>query len=142
MGRFTRRSSLLLLVVVVALGVVGFRVVPRAQGAAPALVKTAAAHILVTGAGKTLYVFALDKKGTSACTGKCAAAWPALLVPKGGKVPATMTGIPGKFGETSGTGQLTYDGAPLYTFAADKTAGSMLGQGIGGVWWAVVVPSM
>jgi len=127
------------------LGVVGFRVVPRAQGAAPALVKTAAAHILVTSAGKTLYVFALDKKGTSACTGKCATARPALLVPKGGKVPATMSGVPGTFGEImlmGGTDQLTYDGAPLYTFASDKTAGSMLGQGIGGVWWAVVVPSM
>jgi hypothetical protein len=56
-----------------------------------------------------------------------------------------MQGIPGKFGTTmrkDGTRQLTYDGAPLYTFIKDKDSGDMYGQGVvagGGYWWAVVV---
>jgi predicted lipoprotein with Yx(FWY)xxD motif len=55
-----------------------------------------------------------------------------------------MTGIPGKFGVTmrkNGAHQLTYDGAPLYTFAGDKDSGDTYGQGLfasGGFWWAVV----
>jgi predicted lipoprotein with Yx(FWY)xxD motif len=144
MRRFTRLSSLLLLVTLLALGVAGTRLVTQAQGA-PALVKTAAGAILVTASGKTLYVFALDKKGTSACTGKCAAFWPPLVVPTGSKVPAAMPGVSGKFGEImrkDGTDQLTYDGAPLYTFAKDTKPGQMNGQGVGGIWWAVACPAM
>jgi predicted lipoprotein with Yx(FWY)xxD motif len=40
-----------------------------------------------------------------------------------------------------GTRQLTYDGAPLYTFSGDTKAGQMDGQGLnvsGGYWWMVV----
>jgi predicted lipoprotein with Yx(FWY)xxD motif len=56
----------------------------------------------------------------------------------------TIAGIPGTFGvikRTDGKRQLTYDGAPLYTFAGDKNAGDMNGQGLfasGGFWWVVV----
>lgn len=144
MRPFTRLPLLLVLLVVVTVGVFGSRQVPGAQGAA-ALVKTAPGHILVTSSGMTLYIFALDRKGVSACTGKCAAIWPPLLVPAGSKVPATMAGITGKFGESAGTGgmhQLTYDGAPLYTFVKDTKPGQVNGQGVGGLWWAVVVPGM
>lgn len=144
MHRVIRLSVLPLVLGALVLGFVASSVLPRAQGAA-ALVKTSPAHILVTSSGKTLYVFAKDTKTMSMCTGKCAAFWPPLLVPMGTKVPAAMTGVMGKFGElmlTGGKAQLTYDGAPLYTFASDKKAGDMIGQGIGGLWWAVAVPGM
>lgn len=143
MRRFTRFVPLLLLGVL-APGAISARLIPGAQGAA-ALVKAAPAHMLVTSSGMTLYVYSKDQKGTSACTGKCATFWPPLMVPAGSKVGASMAGVMGTFGEITRAGgkhQLTYDGAPLYTFAADKKAGDMHGQGVGGVWWAVVVPGM
>jgi sulfocyanin len=65
-------------------------------------------------------------------------------VPKGATVPATMPGITGQFGvamRTGGTQQLTFDGAPLYTFVKDKKPGDVTGHGLyalGGYWWAVV----
>jgi predicted lipoprotein with Yx(FWY)xxD motif len=55
-----------------------------------------------------------------------------------------MAGIPGTFGvvmRTDGSRQLTYDGAPLYTFVQDKDSGDAYGQGLvaaGGYWWVVV----
>jgi predicted lipoprotein with Yx(FWY)xxD motif len=118
------------------------RVHTSAPAAAP--VKTKAAHILATSKGRTLYVFAADSKDKSACYGECAKFWPPRLVTTGTTPPAKVKGVPGTFGvftRTDGTQQLTYDGAPLYTFAGDKKAGDMNGQGLlasGGFWWAVV----
>jgi plastocyanin len=108
-------------------------------------VRLATAHVLTTPAGLTLYVFAADPKGKSTCYATCAKYWPPLLVAKGTSVAASMTGVTGTFGTTTrtdGTLQLTFDGAPLYTFALDKKAGDLKGQGLvasGGYWWAVVV---
>jgi predicted lipoprotein with Yx(FWY)xxD motif len=94
----------------------------------------------------TLYVFAPDKKNQSVCYGKCAVFWPPVIVPTGTTVPATMLSIKGTFGatrRTDGKRQLTFDGAPLYTFIKDKKPGDMTGQGLdvsGGYWWVVVAP--
>jgi predicted lipoprotein with Yx(FWY)xxD motif len=113
--------------------------------AAPALVKTTSAHILVNARGMALYVYAPDQKNKSVCYGKCAAFWPPVTVGAGVTVPATMPGIGGTFGttkRTDGNRQLTYDGAPLYTFVKDKDAEDRYGQGLdvaGGYWWLVVV---
>lgn len=107
-------------------------------------VKVAPANILVTSKGATLYTFAPDKPNKSTCYGECAKYWPPLLVPKGTSPAAHMPGVPGTFGMTmrrDGTHQLTYYGAPLYTFLIDKKAGQMNGQGStasGGYWWVVV----
>jgi predicted lipoprotein with Yx(FWY)xxD motif len=114
--------------------------------AASALVKTTAARMLVDARGMTLYVFAPDKKNQSVCYNKCAVYWPPVIVPTGTTVPTTMPGIKGTFGatkRTNGKHQLTFDGAPLYTYVGDKKAGQMTGQGLdiaGGYWWVVVAP--
>jgi predicted lipoprotein with Yx(FWY)xxD motif len=118
------------------------------QGSSPqsgtVLVKLANAKILVTSTGMTLYVFAKDPANKSMCYGTCAKYWPPYLVAKGTTPAASMSGIPGTFGtvaRTDGTQQLTYDGAPLYTFLGDKKPGDMNGQGLtasGGYWWVVV----
>jgi predicted lipoprotein with Yx(FWY)xxD motif len=102
--------------------------------------------MLVDGRGMTLYVFSPDKPNKSVCYGRCAAFWPPVVVPKGTNVPTSMSGIKGKFGvavRTGGARQLTFDGAPLYTFVKDKKPGAMTGQGFyidGGYWWVVVAP--
>lgn len=125
------------------LALAGSGIVPQAQ-AAPALVKTAAAQILVNAQGMTLYIFTPDKHNKSVCTGQCAHYWPPATVSKGTKVAAILPGVSGTFGVTMRADekqQLTYDGAPLYTFIEDKKPGDMTGQGSqGGTWWVVVVP--
>jgi predicted lipoprotein with Yx(FWY)xxD motif len=107
---------------------------------ATSAVKLATVQMLVSSAGKTLYLFTQDKKNQSTCTGKCATFWPPLL---GGAAPAAVDGFSGKFGLTTAAGakQVTYNGAPLYTFANDKKAGDTNGQGVGGVWWMVLAPA-
>jgi len=115
-----------------------------AAGSPAALVKTSPAQILVNSAGMTLYLYTPDKKNQSNCTGDCAKFWPPVTVPTGTTVPASMTGVPGVFATTTrtdGTTQLTYDGAPLYTFVKDTKPGDMSGQGVAGTWWIVVVPA-
>jgi predicted lipoprotein with Yx(FWY)xxD motif len=119
------------------------KVIVSAARPAVALVKTAAARVLVNAQGRTLYVFTSDKPSKSVCYSQCAKAWPPLLVPKGTRVPAAMSGIKGKFGvavRTGGAPQLTYDGAPLYLWFKDKKPGDITGQGVGGTWWIVVAP--
>jgi predicted lipoprotein with Yx(FWY)xxD motif len=69
-----------------------------------------------------------------------------VIVPTGTTVPTRMPGIKGTFSvtrRTNGKRELTFDGAPLYTFVHDKKPGDMAGQGLdvaGGYWWAVVAP--
>lgn len=107
-------------------------------------VKTTAAHILITPKGQTLYVFAPDSRNKSTCSGQCAEVWPPRHIARGVTPCTQIAGVPGRFGEitrTDGTRQLTYQGAPLYTFVGDKKMGDIKGQGLvasGGYWWAVV----
>lgn len=86
---------------------------------------------------KTLYVFTKDAGGKSVCSGDCAAKWPPFVLDAGETVTAG-TGVTGTFGTITrddGKTQVTYQGAPLYYFAADTKAGDVNGQGIGGVWF-------
>lgn len=95
-------------------------------------------EVLVDPQGMTLYLFTQDSEGTSACTGGCAEAWPPLLTdgaPSGGDgVDASLLGT---IERDDGSMQVTYDGHPLYTYAADTAPGDTLGQGVGDVWYAV-----
>jgi predicted lipoprotein with Yx(FWY)xxD motif len=74
--------------------------------------------------GRAMYLFEADKGSTSTCTGACAAAWPpvtASAMPMaGGGVSQSMLGTTKR---ADGTEQLTYNGHPLYYFAADTGAG-------------------
>ena len=90
--------------------------------------------ILVNASGFALYTFSGDHGGTSSCTGGCAGIWPALTVPAG----TTPTGGPGVTGtlatsvQPGGSYQVTYNGALLYTFVSDTSAGQATGNGVGG----------
>ena len=96
---------------------------------------------LTDGAGRTLYVFRKDGPDSSACTGGCATAWPALTVGSGKTVtadPAIGARI-STFERPDGTLQVAFDKAPLYYFGGDSTAGDTNGQGIGGVWFVAAI---
>lgn len=85
----------------------------------------------------TLYIFTQDTDGTSTCAGECAANWPPLTVPEGGSVEAGE-GVTGELGTTErddGSAQVTYEGMPLYYFAADEEPADATGEGVGGVWF-------
>jgi predicted lipoprotein with Yx(FWY)xxD motif len=96
--------------------------------------------VLVNAKGHTLYWFAKDTPTTSNCTGTCASYWPPVL---GKPVAATGASLPKAFGTITRSGgqiQATYDGHPLYTYAADTSAGMTSGNDqnlSGGLWWAM-----
>jgi predicted lipoprotein with Yx(FWY)xxD motif len=87
--------------------------------------------------GLPLYRYDKDtpKPSKSNCEGECAKAWKPVLADKTpmatGVDPISM----GVLTRPDGTKQLTIAGFPQYTYAEDKSAGDMKGQGKGGVWW-------
>ena len=103
--------------------------------------KTKLGKVLATKSGMTLYLFKIDKKGSSACYGQCATYWPPLLTKA---KPSAGTGIKanllGTIKRKDGTKQVTYAGHPLYLFKLDKKAGQVNGEGqnfFGGKWYGV-----
>jgi predicted lipoprotein with Yx(FWY)xxD motif len=88
--------------------------------------------ILVDAAGNTLYTYAKDTSGSSACTGTCAAIWPPLTIASG-STPKDGSGVLGMLAtitRADGTKQVTYNGAPLYTFQQDAAAGDASSDGV------------
>lgn len=86
--------------------------------------------------GRTLYLFKKDTTGVSNCAGDCATNWPPFVLENGETVKAG-TGVSGTLAtmtRADGSLQVTYNGLPVYYFAADKAAGDTNGQGVGGVW--------
>ena len=83
--------------------------------------------VLVAADGRTLYLFEKDTGTTSACTGACATAWPALVAPG---APSAGTGVDkAKLGTANGqvANQVTYNGHLLYEFAKDSKPGDVNG---------------
>jgi predicted lipoprotein with Yx(FWY)xxD motif len=137
------RARPLLFLIAVLAAVAALAAVTGAAGAASGsaatvdVAKTKLGTILVNAQGRTLYDFAKDKNGKSACSSACAKFWPPLMTngkPKAGKgVQAKLLGTTKR---SNGT-QVTYNGHPLYTYVNDKKAGQTKGQGttfFGGAW--------
>ena len=138
--RRTRRLAALALAAVLAVSAVavpmalahGGKTVVR-EARAPSLHKT----VLTNTKGLTLYTLSGEKNGKFICTGSCLKSWPPLLVsagttPKGPVKLGTIKRPEGKI-------QVTYKGAPVYTFAGDSKKGEANGEGLKdvGVWHAV-----
>jgi predicted lipoprotein with Yx(FWY)xxD motif len=105
--------------------------------------KTALGTILVDSQGRTLYLFTHDSGTTSTCGGRCATAWPPLVVTG---APTATSGanaaLLGTSKRADGTTQVTYNGHGLYRFVKDQNAGESDGQGVtafGGSWFALTV---
>lgn len=109
-----------------------------AAGPSVAVGQTSIGAVLTGANGKTLYQFAKDQNGTSACTGDCVGTWPPFTLGASQKVQAA-SGATMSFAtikRDDGSTQATYDGHPLYYYGADSAAGDVKGQGIGGKWFA------
>jgi predicted lipoprotein with Yx(FWY)xxD motif len=105
-------------------------------GTTVAVASSRLGDILVDADGRTLYAFTKDKGDQSACSGECAANWPALTgtatAGSGAQASLLSTAV-----QASGDSQVTYGGRPLYYFAGDAKPGDTNGQGVGNVWFAV-----
>jgi len=146
-GRRTMPRMVIVVLLTAALGVIGFVAAGSiARGASRtsatvSLRKTKLGLILVNSSGHTLYMFARDKNGKSACNSSCARFWPPLLShtkpTAGPKIRASLLGTTRR---SNGSLQVTYNRHPLYAFSLDKQAGQTQGEGnfaFGGKWYAV-----
>jgi predicted lipoprotein with Yx(FWY)xxD motif len=103
-------------------------------------VSTSLGTVLVDSQGYVLYWFAPDTSTASNCNGSCASYWPPVI---GAPTAASGVSLPGKLGTITrqdGQVQATYDGHPLYTYLADKSAGQATGNNVnasGGLWYAM-----
>jgi len=97
--------------------------------------------LLADGRGHTLYLFAKDRHGKSACTGQCAGFWPPLIAH--GKPLASAGAKASLLGTTKradGRLQVTYNNHPLYTFVKDTSKGQTNGEAVnayGAKWYAL-----
>ena len=105
--------------------------------AAPSSTVAVATHaqlgqLLVGPNGHTLYMFAKDTGTTSACSGGCAANWPALTVTG---APTAGAGVDAAKLSVA-NGHVVYDGHLLYFFAADMAPGDAKGAAVPN-WFAL-----
>jgi predicted lipoprotein with Yx(FWY)xxD motif len=98
-------------------------------------------QIVVTGAGRPVYLLTGDSVAHPTCTSKsCLNVWPAVTA-----TAATSVGLHARVTvwHHGGLSQLTLNGHPLYEFIGDSGTARATGQGIhsfGGVWY-VLSPS-
>jgi predicted lipoprotein with Yx(FWY)xxD motif len=90
--------------------------------------------MLVDAKGMTVYTFDKDSanSGKSACTGGCAANWPAVQAGSS-ELSAPYSSIT----RDDGSKQLAYNGKPLYTFVKDKKPGDKHGDKAMNAWHVV-----
>ncbi|QCQ93315.1 COG4315 family predicted lipoprotein [Rhodococcus sp. SGAir0479] len=115
---------------------------PSSVPAAGPVLSTAQSNIgevVVDVDGMTVYAYDRDEPGTdkSACDATCLQTWPPLtsdtLPPEVSGVSGTIGTIPGPLGGN----QVTVNGMPLYLFEGDPRPGSVAGQGMDNLWWAL-----
>jgi predicted lipoprotein with Yx(FWY)xxD motif len=142
LGRMRLSRVLTVAVLVLASAVLTTGAVAGTKGGA--VVKSSQSslgRILVNSHGRTLYLWAHDKRNKSTCYGKCASVWPALTThgrPRA--ISGARSALLGTTRRSNGRMQVTYHRHPLYYFAGDKRAGQTAGEGLtafGGRWYAV-----
>jgi len=100
--------------------------------------------VLADANGRTLYTAEQEANGTITCTGACLQIW--KPVTGSASTPSGVTGAVASTSRSDGQAQLTYNGAPLYTFAEDSAAGDAKGNDVKDAfgtehftWHAVVI---
>jgi len=96
---------------------------------------------LVSGSGRSIYLWVADKGSKSKCTGTCARNWPPVVTTRAPTAGSGTNGADlGTTMRSDGSKQVTYKGHPLYFFLGDQTPGATYGQGsnqFGARWWLV-----
>jgi predicted lipoprotein with Yx(FWY)xxD motif len=91
------------------------------------------AQVLVDRAGRTLYLSDQERAAHKVlcASSACEAIWMPLTIPAGNQPsgPAGVTGELSTASRSGGVRQVTLDGAPLYTFSFDDSAGQANGNG-------------
>ncbi|HEU4813348.1 MAG TPA: hypothetical protein VFS99_03880 [Xanthomonadaceae bacterium] len=101
---------------------------------------------LTDSAGNAVYMLEGDPEG-DACVGDCLETWPPVLVTD--VQPSVDVGVDldpalvGTMQRPDGTMQVTYNGFPLYRYAADTGANRIAGHGIDDQWgeWYLLTPT-
>ncbi|WP_433609308.1 COG4315 family predicted lipoprotein [Prescottella agglutinans] len=110
-----------------------------AAGPVLSTAQTGIGEVVVDVDGMTVYAYDRDQPGTnaSACDSTCLQMWPPVTSdstrPEVNGVAGTIGTIPGPLGGH----QVTVNGMPLYLFAGDARPGSVAGQGMDNLWWAL-----
>ncbi len=80
--------------------------------------------VLATQTRRALYFWNVEKRDFKVhCTGRCARAWPPLIVRTARAVPRRLAGIRGTFGtirRPDGRLQVTWNRLPIYTYAHER----------------------
>ncbi|WP_375443664.1 hypothetical protein [uncultured Fibrella sp.] len=96
---------------------------------------TTLGNVLTDQSGKTLYFFAADASGKSACSGTCLDTWAVFYK----ETPTLSTSLTAADFSTitraDGSKQTAFRGWPLYTFKNDAKAGDVLGDNVGKSWY-------
>ncbi|MGH2961530.1 MAG: COG4315 family predicted lipoprotein [Solirubrobacterales bacterium] len=83
--------------------------------------------VLVDSDGRVLYSAGEEKDGEVLCTRSCTAIWKPVPASEGAGAPSDLD--LGDVDRPDGEKQLTYDGAPLYTFT-EEGSGELTGDGV------------
>jgi predicted lipoprotein with Yx(FWY)xxD motif len=96
---------------------------------------TSADCVLVTAAGMTAYNFDQDVAGSgkSACSGPCAALWPAVTA----AADARPEGALSLLTREDGIRQWAYKGKPVYRYSGDTQPGDRKGDNFRNMWHIV-----
>jgi predicted lipoprotein with Yx(FWY)xxD motif len=106
--------------------------------------QTSFGKTLTDASGRTLYLFAGDRRNVSTLSAAGRAFWPPFA--SAIKPSAAGGALAGEIGTVTGktaAGQVTYNGHPLYYFLGDHSPGQTSGQGLNqfGARWYVLSPS-
>lgn len=103
------------------------------------LAKIDAELVFVGSKGKTVYTFDNDEENLSNCNNDCVVNWPPYFYGETIVLPSTLNANNfGTITRADGTKQNTYLGKALYLFKNDTNRGTLLGDGVGGVWHKIV----
>ena len=104
--------------------------------------RPATGSYLTDGTGKTLYFFAKDTNGTSACTGACLTKWPAFSVDTISAPSVINTSDFSTVIRADDVKQIAFMGQPLYYYSGDMNASDLNGEGFNNVWFAANVTGL
>jgi len=93
----------------------------------------------MTNKGFAVYYYRADTLLKATCTGQCANDWPPVLAPQGMMTVSSSMPLPRQLSvhQTPNGAQVFYDGHALYTYAADKQAGTATGRAQDMQWYLV-----